>query len=302
MKNVDQSERWLAWFIRESQCSEAERDYSAPIALTLQHFAKSLQPHLEVDWEADVGGPSPAGPLVMGVLGKQERLVPIADKDVCLECGRPVTKWRNSQGQGFCAAHEAKARKNDAENQESADLWTSIRAANPPRPVIALKKLPSPTDCAALFREILDGLNSYLNASEWTFPSLKLEPRVTWGAEQPPSRFIMAPLRDAVLWGISDLLLRHGHKIQTCAAEGCGRYLLSIRRQSYCSPRCSIQVRHARFRDKLNKKSPDGFKKRRHQYYAHSVKNEKEKKKLQQERRERERAQSQPKVKAEGKR
>lgn len=264
MKNVDQSERWLAWFIRESQCSETERDYSAPVTLTFQHFAKSLQPDLEVDWEADVGGPSPGGPLVMGPLGKQGPPAPVADKDACVHCGRPATEWRDSQGQGFCAAHEARERKDDAESREGAEVWASIRKANPAGPVVALKKPPSPTDCTALFREILVGLACYLNNGEWTFPPLTVEPRVTWGVKQPPSRFIMAPLRDAVLWGISDLLLRHGHKIRRCAAEGCERYLLSIRRQSYCSPRCSIQVRHARFREKLGDAE---FKKRRHKYY-----------------------------------
>ncbi len=265
--SVDKSQEWLGWFIEQAQLSDAERDGSAPVTLTLQHFAKTLAPDLVLDWGADVGGPPPTGPLVMGRMGSTQPRSPIPLG--CFHCGSKVT-WRNSQGQGVCGAHEAEERVKEVESQEGAAFAAEMLAARAasPAPTVVAEDQPSPTDCAALFREILSGLNSYLDGSEWTFPPLKITPTVTRGAKQSkPERYMMASLGDVILMGLSDLLLKHGHKIRPCEERHCTRSFLSTGRQAYCSTRCAGRERFARFRESVDKRGGGGFKARRQKYY-----------------------------------
>jgi hypothetical protein len=200
-----------------------------------------------------------AGPLVMGVLGKQEHPAPVADKDVCIHCGRAVT-WRNSQGQGFCTLHEADAREREADDQKSAPLVADMlatRAANP-APTAVAENPPAQTDLAALFREILFGLESFLSNSEWTtIRPVQLTPIVTLGAKDrglKPRRIMIGPLRDVVLQGITELLSKHGSKIWRCEARNCQKVFVEPGKQIYCSPKCREYEKQERFKEKLKKK------------------------------------------------
>jgi hypothetical protein len=127
---------------------------------------------------------------------------------------------------------------------------------------------PQGTDVAALLREVLEGLRSFLADSEWRFPALMLTPTVALGSGKNarPERFMVGTLRDVVLAGLSDLLMKHGHKIRRCAGRNCNRALLSIRRQAFCSEACAWRTRFERFKQRLG--GQEGFSERRHHYYV----------------------------------
>jgi CGNR zinc finger protein len=248
-----------------AQRPDADRENSSP-EIALRQFASSLAPRLLVDGDADFGGAPRTKHLVMVKRKRAGRSKP--DQGSCIHCGSHVTWW-DRQAQGFCALHEPAARQVDAEDEESDRLMPSLRAVTRAQGSASANDLPKNTDPAALLREILDGLKSFLNNSEWTFPPLKVVPTVTLGAEQKkPERIMMGSLRDVTLLGISDLLLQHGRKIRRCAARDCDRAFLAIRRQTFCSPRCAARERFERFRKRLGRA---GFKERRRKYYEKLV-------------------------------
>ena len=72
----------------------------------------------------------------------------------------------------------------------------------------------------------------------------------------------------AVPMTAADLLGEFGDRVRKCSATGCTRIFLAVKRQAYCSPRCSQGVRTQKFlaahRDVLNA--------RRRQHYAQVLK------------------------------
>jgi hypothetical protein len=252
-----------------AQQAEAESGRGSPEIL-LHKFALSLAPHLQVDWDVELGGAPPTQPLVMVKRKKERRRRP--DLGKCIHCGCQVV-WRNRRKQGFCASHVTAARQVDAEYEGSDALVARLQAASAGRYLTIANDQPAQTDQGKLFGEILDGLKSFLSNSEWTFPPLRIVPTVTLGAnEKRPGRIMMGTLRDVTLLGISDLLLKYGQRIRRCAARNCNQAFLATRRQTFCSPPCAARERFERFRGRLGK---DGFRERRHGYYEKAVKRDK---------------------------
>lgn len=273
MNSVERNRRWLARLLDLAQMNEAERGSSAEV---LRKFALEQAPRSIA--EARLGGPSPQPAVMM----EPTRQKPARQKNkkACVNCGKPGV-YRATAGGWFCPLHETAARESDADDKNSDALMAELRAANPPQTAAAPTEPARGTDeDTLLFREILDGLNSYRANSEWTFPPLTITPTVTLGPapHAKTERYMMGQLQDVVLMGIYDLLLQHGHKIRWCEWEDCERAFLSIRRQVFCSKKCAWHARFERFKDKLG--GEEGFSDRRHEYYERWMKRRKGKKRV----------------------
>src|SRR5262249_55031852 len=196
--------------------------------MALRELAIALAPGLWVDWEAE---PLGAPPWPSEVKRKQRRRKR-PKTTACVDCGRPGVyrtkpnrKW-NPWGSWYCRMHEADARQREAEDELTDRLMPSLRAANPPQaiqaPITQPQAVSGPndketgTDVAALLREVLEGLQSYLANSEWRFPAVTLTPTLALGSGKNarPECSSMGKLRDVVITGIRDLLMEYGHKVR----------------------------------------------------------------------------------------
>jgi hypothetical protein len=268
MQSVERNRSWLACFLDLAQQPEAERE-SSVAEVTLRRFAQSLAPSLIVDWDAE----SPSAPesnrpvIVM----KRRKSAPPPQDALCVECGRvgvyqtKPNRW-NRTGSWYCDVHESPARQREAEDAESSRLLRDLRAANPAQVSATPTAGPRDTDSSAVLREVLTGLNSFLNHAEWTFPPLRLTPTITLGSGKraKPERHAIGSLRDVVLTGLSDLLIGHGPKVRRCRAAKCKRAFVAVKRQAFCRTTCASNARSDRFQKRLGK---EGFKERRHRYY-----------------------------------
>ena len=82
-------------------------------------------------------------------------------------------------------------------------------------------------------------------------------------------KFIDATVEERFFVRAHDLVTEMGERIRQCENTTCERVFFAIKRQSYCGPRCSQQVRTARFRSKENPK--EAIQKRR-ELYEHKQK------------------------------
>src|SRR5262249_6181599 len=192
--------RWLNWFIDVAQRPDVGRGDS--LERELREFVLWLSPYMEVDWDAEVGVAPPEAKIP---LDRKRRKTRRPRKNKSIHCGRPVA-WRNDRGQGYCRLRESAARQDQIEDEESTAVMRNLRRL-PRVPQLDSDDIAngqrSPTDATALFREILEGLNSFLNNGEWTIAQLSLAPRITWGSEQKvPERTMMGGVRDVALVGI----------------------------------------------------------------------------------------------------
>jgi hypothetical protein len=266
---LNRKRKFLAWFLDLAQKPESEQEAAIDeLRPRLWGFARSLEPQLSVDWDAEPFGAPPTRPLVM-VRNKRRRSRK-PDEGKCIHCDRSAI-WRNKpddfhkEPQGFCTLHATAAREEEAANESSLMLMPGLEAATPPKSEEPPTR-PQGTDLGALMREVLTGLNSFLANSEWSFPTVTLTPTVSLGSgkKAKPERQLVGKLRDVVLTGLSDLLIEHGHKIRRCKASNCDKAFLSIRRQLYCTPTCTSNAMSERFQKRLGK---EGFSERRHRYY-----------------------------------
>ncbi len=108
----------------------------------------------------------------------------------------------------------------------------------------------TPQRTARLQSEVRNGFDRLLNGQQWVLPSLRLH-RIL--VRTDPNGKIQGGhaggnFRDQFLMATADLLEKVGDRIKRCPE--CGRLFGAVRRQAYCSPRCSLRVRTRRYRNK----------------------------------------------------
>jgi hypothetical protein len=115
-------------------------------------------------------------------------------------------------------------------------------------------------DPVALAATLHSGFVNFVNHGEWETPALhSLKIHVRFGST--PEVAPMGSIADVVIFGAAQLLLKHGRRIKSCAADGCARVFLARGRQIHCSSKCRSREQQRLFIE--SKGGPEGFAKYR---------------------------------------
>ena len=128
-------------------------------------------------------------------------------------------------------------------------MWSSIlpQWASP----IDLKYAPAKTEMVEIQSELRRGLNRLLEETEapsWHIPNLSPSVMLIRFKNGQISRsYHSKAFRDRFLMAVTDLLQSKGGYIRKCPF--CERIFRAIKRQAYCSSKCSQNVRTRRYRE-----------------------------------------------------
>jgi hypothetical protein len=106
----------------------------------------------------------------------------------------------------------------------------------------------SETDVRARQREIAEGLRSYLTAGSWKGLPAPKAVFLLRGATGRGQRVWHGDERQMIVNAVAELLVQAGDRLRFCAESNCGRPFFAVKRQAYCSVRCSQKTRDRRKR------------------------------------------------------
>jgi hypothetical protein len=121
----------------------------------------------------------------------------------------------------------------------------------------------SPSTVRRLANRVRDGLRAYANGASWDLPVMKVARSAIPNSGRAA---YSAPWNHVFLLAAADLLDAAGSSLRVCAARDCDAVFVRQRRMIYCSPSCSGRERMRRFQA-----DRDRYRRKRRQYYIHSL-------------------------------
>jgi hypothetical protein len=103
-----------------------------------------------------------------------------------------------------------------------------------------------------LLREVAPGATAFLVSRQPWEVALKgrASRRLEWVGSMAIAGY-KTDWRSAFLLRAMDLLTLGAEQVRKCGAEGCGRLFFAVKRQAFCSKRCSLRERQHRFREQF---------------------------------------------------
>lgn len=105
----------------------------------------------------------------------------------------------------------------------------------------------------------------------WEFQLQDTERVVQWSGAYAIGHFKTSDWQTAFRLRAAELVTEYAEQVRKCARAECGRLFVAVKRQAYCSTRCSQSARFARYWKRLPKKER---RQKRHQQYVKQVRKE----------------------------
>ena len=110
----------------------------------------------------------------------------------------------------------------------------------------ALERPPQRREIEGIQRELKRGITRLLKSQPWTIKDVQIRRILLWREGKIVRAYWGRTFRERFLVAAANLLEEVGESIKVCPE--CERLFPAVKRQAYCSPRCSQNVRTRKFR------------------------------------------------------
>lgn len=130
---------------------------------------------------------------------------------------------------------------------------------------------PTAAEVRSLQREIEQIIAAVVRGGSWSFELPKLRHVIGRTLRGRVIAVARGDLRSQVLLATEKVLEAEGHRLKACLEPKCQKIFVAMKRQAYCSVRCSQRARTRRF---LKLHSKDELSEKRHQAYKRRLEKE----------------------------